>query len=134
MTDLDRLLQLRKMFDNGFIIRTEQGITDEYNEYNSLKSKIEQELRKAEKQGDWEVLLGTNQELEQQNKELRVQLHNSTQVLKDEIKQLKEKYKNTFATLLLQEQKLENIEALTEGKNRHIKLDNIKEILRGKEK
>jgi len=64
MTDLDRLLEL-------YFIQTPNQFSDEY---NKLKSKIEQELRKAEKQGDWEVLLGTNQELEQQNKELQQKL------------------------------------------------------------
>jgi len=138
MTDLDRLLKLQPMASKGIL---PQGYAEEY---NTLKSKIEQDLENHTKGVEYHKLAYEKvKQLEQQvvslketNKELRVQLHNSTQSLKDEIKQLKEQRNFLQNNLVDKTQKLEQIEdwySRIQGKVSHDEALEMIEILRGKE-
>jgi len=95
MTDLDRYTELIKSIQSGYPTNKD---CKPQKELDALKSKIEHDLENHTKGVEYHKLAYEKvKQLEQQvvslketNKELRVQLHNSTQVLKDEIKQLKE--------------------------------------------
>jgi len=153
MTDLDRLLEIEMELKTKQIHEFNSAMTLE-KEFESLKSKIEQDLENHTKGVEYHKLAYEKvKQLEQQvvslketNKELRVQLHNSTQSLKDEIKQLKEDNEvlklgeqESWSHYKINKQKLEKIEALFKygvptGLKECGKLCfELKEILRGKE-
>lgn len=131
MNDLDRLLELE-------IIKDEQGLDrEEEEERNSLKSKIEQDLEYWQKYKDEtreveHIIAKRNLELEYVKRKINE--------LEQQNKQLKENGNYAFLksmewkhTSLDYKQKLEKIEALTEGESDYdgeVTYQKLKEILK----